>query len=157
MLRETASTKGTGMTDNAPTIYPALSYNDAAAALGWLVDAFGFGVVMDMRNEDGTLGHGELSFGTGMIMLGQSKPDLGWVSPRDLPAVAQTIYAYAADPDGHCARARAAGAKIIREPYDTEYGSREYSALDPEGHTWSFGTYRPVPAVEAVEAQPAQR
>ncbi len=144
------------MSDNAPTIYPALSYNAAAAALEWLVEAFGFGVVADYRNDDGTLGHGELSFGTGMIMLGQAKPELGWISPRDLPAVAQTIYAYVADPDAHCKRAKAAGAKIIREPYDTDYGSREYSALDPEGHTWSFGTYRPVPAMQDPVAQSAK-
>jgi uncharacterized glyoxalase superfamily protein PhnB len=26
---------------------------------------------------------------------------------------------------------------------DTDYGSREYSVRDPEGHLWSFGTYNP--------------
>jgi uncharacterized glyoxalase superfamily protein PhnB len=26
---------------------------------------------------------------------------------------------------------------------DTDYGSREYAAKDPEGNTWCFGTYRP--------------
>lgn len=26
---------------------------------------------------------------------------------------------------------------------DTDYGSRDYSARDPEGSLWSFGTYRP--------------
>ena len=41
------------------------------------------------------------------------------------------------------ARARAAGARIVREPADTDYGSRDYAARDPEGNLWSFGTYRP--------------
>lgn len=144
------------MNDHAPTIYPALSYDDGAAAMQWLVDAFGFSVVADYRNEDGTLGHGELSFGSGMVMLGQSKPDLGWVSPRDLPAVAQTVYVYTSDPDAHYARAKAAGAEITREPQDTDYGAREYSAKDPEGHTWSFGTYRPAPAERVAETQSAK-
>jgi uncharacterized glyoxalase superfamily protein PhnB len=40
---------------------------------------------------------------------------------------------------------RAAGAEIRRELEDMEYGSREYSARDLEGHSWHFGTYRPAP------------
>jgi uncharacterized glyoxalase superfamily protein PhnB len=48
-----------------------------------------------------------------------------------------------ADLDAHCARARRAGARIVREPVDTDYGSRDYAARDPEGNLWSFGTYRP--------------
>src|SRR5262245_54142737 len=41
------------------------------------------------------------------------------------------------------ARAKAAGAEILYGPRDTDYGSREYAARDPEGHIWSFGTYDP--------------
>ncbi|ATB28355.1 aminotransferase [Melittangium boletus DSM 14713] len=52
---------------------------------------------------------------------------------------------YVADVDAHCARARAAGAAIVMEPYNTEYGSRNYAARDLEGNVWSFGTYRPAP------------
>lgn len=47
------------------------------------------------------------------------------------------------DPDGHYERARAADAEIVRELADQPYGSREYSARDPEGNLWSFGTYDP--------------
>jgi hypothetical protein len=39
----------------------------------------------------------------------------------------------------------AAGAEIIAEPYDTDYGSHDFSAADPEGNRWSFGTYRGEP------------
>jgi uncharacterized glyoxalase superfamily protein PhnB len=28
-------------------------------------------------------------------------------------------------------------------PHDTDYGSHDFMARDPEGHIWSFGTYRP--------------
>ena len=31
----------------------------------------------------------------------------------------------------------------MREPFDTDYGSRDYSAKDPEGNIWYFGTYQP--------------
>ena len=52
------------------------------------------------------------------------------------------VYVAIADPDAHYARAKAAGAEIIRELNDTPYGSREYGARDLEGNAWSFGTYR---------------
>jgi uncharacterized glyoxalase superfamily protein PhnB len=49
------------------------------------------------------------------------------------------------DPDGLFARATAAGAKVLRELHDTDYGSRDFAVLDPEGNHWSFGTYRGEP------------
>ncbi len=47
------------------------------------------------------------------------------------------------DPAAVVARAREAGAEIVRELEDQDYGSRDYSARDFEGNLWSFGTYRP--------------
>ena len=35
------------------------------------------------------------------------------------------------------------GAEIVRELTDTDYGSHDFGVRDPEGHVWSFGTYRP--------------
>jgi len=32
----------------------------------------------------------------------------------------------------------------MTELHDTDYGSRDYAARDPEGNVWSFGTYRPA-------------
>ena len=54
-----------------------------------------------------------------------------------------SLYVLVEDPDAHLARASEAGAAIERELSDTDYGSREYTARDPEGNLWSFGTYRP--------------
>ena len=129
---------------NAPTFYPALTYRDPEAAVAWLESAFAFRTLAAHRGADGRLVHVEMSFGDGVVMFGGPNPQYGWVSPLDLPAASQTVYAYVADPDTHCARAKAAGAAILIDIRDTEYGSREYSAKDPEGHTWSFGTYRSV-------------
>jgi uncharacterized glyoxalase superfamily protein PhnB len=53
------------------------------------------------------------------------------------------IYVVVEDPDAHCQHARDAGAEIIRDLQGTDYGSREYSARDPEGNEWYFGTYQP--------------
>ncbi len=54
-----------------------------------------------------------------------------------------SLHVVASDPDAHFARAKEAGAQIERELTDQAYGSREYTARDPEGNLWSFGTYRP--------------
>ncbi|MEV7013200.1 VOC family protein [Streptosporangium sp. NPDC051022] len=51
-------------------------------------------------------------------------------------------------PDELFARASAAGARPVREPYDTDYGSRDFTVLDPEGNRRSFGTYRGHPRAD---------
>ena len=44
-----------------------------------------------------------------------------------------------AEIDAHCEVARAAGARIEREPATMPYGDRVYTCLDLEDHPWSFG------------------
>lgn len=140
----------------APTIYPALGYRDARAAISWLCDAFGFEELMVHPGEDGReVAHAELGFGSGILMLGSQRvgaPGAGDVALEassgeiDFARVPFSIYVAVSDVDGHCERARAAGAEIAREPADTPYGSREYACRDLEGNVWSFGTYRPTTA-----------
>jgi uncharacterized glyoxalase superfamily protein PhnB len=122
-------------------IYPSLTYGDASAAIEWLCDAFGFTKRLVVPGPDGTIVHSELSLGPGVIMVSSVKP--GRVSPRKLPGVHQGLCVRIADPDAHYARAKAAGAKIIQDLKDEEYGSRGYMAKDLEGNHWYFGTYLP--------------
>jgi uncharacterized glyoxalase superfamily protein PhnB len=129
------------VTDNA-TFYPFFRYKDAPTAIEWLGNAFGFKELMNVYNDDGTVGHAELYLGDAIIMVGSGN-DLSDV-PRGAPGQAQQgLYVAIHDVDAHCERAKAAGAEILRGPEDTEYGSREYSTRDPGGYSWSFGTYRP--------------
>jgi uncharacterized glyoxalase superfamily protein PhnB len=128
---------------NLPNLFPALLYNDAPAALDWLERVFGFERLMVAPGADGTIAHAEMSFGPGIVMVSTAKPERKWVSPRDLAGLHQTLYVRVDDVDAHYARAKAAGAEIAWELKDTDYGSREYSAHDLEGHFWSFGTYQP--------------
>ena len=124
--------------------FPFLRYHDAPAAIDWLVKAFRFREQMVVPNENGTIAHAELGFESGVMMLASARDDeLRIKSPRDHGAVTGGIYVYLEDIDAHCDSARAAGAEIVRGPKDTDYGSREYTARDREGHLWSFGTYRP--------------
>ena len=67
----------------------------------------------------------------------QADPKNPWATERF------GTYVVVPDIEAHYARAKAAGAKIERPLADTEYGSREYSARDCDGHLWSFGTYDP--------------
>jgi uncharacterized glyoxalase superfamily protein PhnB len=128
-------------------LFPFLRYRDAPTAIDWLVKAFGFEEQMVVPGDNGTVAHAQLSFGPDVIMLGTARDDeLRMKSPRDLGAVNQGIYVYLDDVDTHYDRARASDAEIVRGPENTDYGSREYTARDLEGHLWSFGTYRPSAA-----------
>jgi uncharacterized glyoxalase superfamily protein PhnB len=121
-------------------IFPALKYEDAPAAIDWLERAFGFSRHMVAEGERGTIAHAELRLNGAMVMLGSlGKPDPAnpWADAR------AGTYVQITDIDEHYARARAAGAEIVRPLADTPYGAREYSVRDPGGHLWSFGTYDP--------------
>jgi uncharacterized glyoxalase superfamily protein PhnB len=58
------------------------------------------------------------------------------------------VYLVVDDPDPRFERAKSAGAEIVMEPADQDYGSRDFVVRDPEGNLWSFGTYGP-PSNEA--------
>jgi uncharacterized glyoxalase superfamily protein PhnB len=130
-----------------PNIFPALRYADANAAIEWLKSAFGFEEKAVYRSEDGVVNHAELQLAGGLIMLGQFRED-GWLGGGvpDALRSTQSLYVVVDDPDAHHDRAKAAGAEIVRELIDEDYGSREYSARDLEGNLWSFGTYDPYAA-----------
>jgi len=128
---------------NQADIYPSLSYDDAAKAIDWLCDAFGFRKRLVVPGHEGSIVHSELSLGLGVIMVSSSKPDQGRISPQSTDAVNQALCVHVDDPDEHYARAVACGAVITQELKDEEYGSRGYMAKDIEGHQWYFGTYRP--------------
>jgi uncharacterized glyoxalase superfamily protein PhnB len=124
-----------------PNIFPCLRYEDAPAAIDWLVRAFGFETQMIVPGPDGTIAHAQLKLGPGVIMLGSAREDsLGMKSPRELGGVNQSIYIYLPEVDAHYQRARDAGAEIVMELEDTDYGSRDYTARDLEGNLWHFGT-----------------
>ncbi|HEY7489117.1 MAG TPA: VOC family protein [Streptosporangiaceae bacterium] len=132
-----------------PTIYPALRYQDARAALKWLIDAFGLTEHMVVEGPDGAIHHAELAWGDGgMIMLGStSDGNDGRLADPTGPV---WLYLVVDDPDGHHDRAVAAGAEIVQPLTDEDYGSRGYTARDPEGNLWSFGTYQPAESAESA-------
>lgn len=132
------------------TIIPCLRYADAPAAITFLRDAFGFekrAVYADDADPH-IVHHAQLVMDDAMIMLATAQ-DSDWTRASGMKTVAeagantQAPYIIVSDVDGHCDRARGAGAEIIMEPEDQDYGGRVYSARDPEGNVWSFGSYDP--------------
>ncbi len=130
-----------------PRISSAVFYADAAAAIDWLVNAFGFQVQVRVENERGQIVHSQLVLDGGLIMVGQAglNPDRPYCKPPNAidGANTQSLCVYVDDADAHCEHARAAGAVIVSEPTTTDYGEdywadRGYQARDPEGHHWWF-------------------
>ena len=114
------------------SIYPAVRYNDAKAGVAWLKAALGFDAREVYEGEGNTIAHAQLALAGNLIMLGSGAAGGIYVA---LGSKAEIDAAYA--------RAKSAGAEILREPVETDYGSYEFGVRDPEGHLWSFGTYRP--------------
>jgi uncharacterized glyoxalase superfamily protein PhnB len=135
------------MPEARSTVIPGHRYRNAPAAIDWLCQVFGFTRHAVYEGDNGTILHAELTLGNGMIMLGSGKDDdfgRGFKPPQDLDGIeTRSVYIVVPDADAAHARAVAAGATIIRQLQDTPYGSREFAVKDPEGHSWSAGTYDP--------------
>jgi len=136
------------------TVIPGLRYRNAKAMIEWLVEAFGFEKQAIHEGANGVVMHAQLIFGNGMIMIGSV--DNGTPSSKLLKqpdeiggAETQTPYLVVADIDALYAGAKAAGAKMVMDLEEKEYGGKAFSCVDPEGHVWHVGTYDPW------EAQPA--
>ena len=131
------------------TVIPSLRYRNAPAAIEWLCSVFGFEKHAVYPNPDGTIAHAQLSFGNGMIMLGSvSRKDSEWglliKQPDEIDgAETQSAYLIVSDADAVYANAKAAGAEILLDIKDEDYGGRGFTCRDLEGHIWNFGTYDP--------------
>lgn len=129
------------------TVIPTLRYRDAHAAINWLCNTFGFEKQLIVPGDDGIIAHAQLSFGNGMIMLGSvvdSEFGRFIKQPDEIGgAETQSAYVIVSDADVIYNRVKRAGAKIVLDIKDEDYGGRGFSCRDLEGHLWNFGTYDP--------------
>ena len=136
------------------TLTSSVFYRDPKAALKWLEAVFGFELTMLIEDAEGNLGHSQMKYGTGRVMVGTE-----WSEDHKSPASlggknTQAIHIQVEDGiDAHCERARAAGAEIVAELQDQFYGDRTYRCRDPEGHIWTVA--QTVKAVTREEAEAA--
>ena len=140
---------------DSPAFTVSATYRDPRAAADWLARAFGFEVTMAIEGPDPTMSHYEMAIGgRGRIMIGGE-----WAEWSRSPASVGGVNTQSAhvgltgDVDGHCERARSAGATISGEPEDQFYGDRTYRAVDLEGHVWTFSEHvRDVTKADAEAA-----
>ncbi len=133
-----------------PRISPGIYYREPSRMIDWLCEAYGFEVRLKVEGEGGSVAHSELTFGDdGLVMVGEEKSgaqrrfDTNFSSPLTAGCNTQNLMVFVDDVDAHCAKARAAGARIVAEPALHDYGDdywadRSYGAVDPEGHLWWF-------------------
>jgi uncharacterized glyoxalase superfamily protein PhnB len=134
-------------------VFPFIAYEDAAAAMDWLVRAFGFRERRRLTDEQGRVVHGELELSDGIVMVASPTP--AYQGPKrhaetcdaarrwsEVPWVIDGVLVYVEDVDAHFRRAQAAGAKILSEPENGGAG-RQYRVADIEGHRWMFAERKP--------------
>ncbi|MGW6540155.1 VOC family protein [Streptomyces sp. NPDC055051] len=130
--------------DAVADLHAYLSYSDTDAALAWLA-AVGFSVARRQDAEDGSLAHAEVRLGDVVVMLGGASPEYSRPALHGV-STGSGLYlclASASAVDQWFFHAVSAGAVPVIEPEATEWGTRRARVLDPEGHEWSVGTYRP--------------
>jgi PhnB protein len=118
------------------SITPYLLYSSCEDALDFLHRAFGFEEVLRYTGAEGYVNHAEMRLDGVPIFMGN--PGAGYRNPRQLEQETVGLYVEVDDADAVYARAVAAGAEILQEPTDEEYGHRRFTARDPEGHHWFF-------------------
>jgi MerR family transcriptional regulator, thiopeptide resistance regulator len=124
-----------------PTLERRLSiivYDDIAAAFDHLTDVFAFGPGEITRDDTGRAVHAAIHAGDGELWLHPESSEFGLASPTHLGGASATMAIMVDDVDAHHRHAVERGAVVRYEPVDQPYGYREYSAVDPEGHLWSF-------------------
>jgi uncharacterized glyoxalase superfamily protein PhnB len=130
------------------TVVPSLRYRDAVAAIDWLERAFGFERNAVYMGPNDTVAHAQLTFGNGMVMLGSASNEGEYgklmVQPDEI-GLRETkgIYLVVSDADAIYATAKAAGAEMVLDIRDMDYGGRAFTCRDLEGHLWSIGSYDP--------------
>ncbi|HEU5037629.1 MAG TPA: VOC family protein [Nocardioides sp.] len=121
-------------------LWHTMAFTDADAMIAWL-SAIGFVEHATYRDENdpSVVVHAEWLWpGGGGLMFGSRRPDAAVDNVGGSAA-----YLVTDDPDAVFARAVEAGATVVREMVDQDYGGRGGSVEDPEGNHWSFGSYQP--------------
>lgn len=113
------------------SVVPVLTYPDVGEAVDWLARVFGF--VEHVRIGDH---RAQLGFGDGGVIVADASH--GRRPPGSADGVTLSVMVRVVDIDRHYERACAGGARPLGAPSDQPFGERQYTALDPAGHRWTF-------------------
>src|SRR3954469_9838479 len=97
-----------------PRMSASVFYDDPAAAITWLCQAFGFQVRLKVEGDAGEIVHSELELADALIMVSGTSGKEAWQaayhSPRSIGgSITQALAFHIDDVDAHAARAAAAG------------------------------------------------
>jgi uncharacterized glyoxalase superfamily protein PhnB len=120
-------------------VFPYLCARDAAAALEFYTNVFGAEELLRLTDAGGRIAHAELKLGPMVVMLVDEHPEYGIRSPLAFGGTGLTLHLHVDDVDNLTARARRAGATVLREPEDHSHGERQSRVRDPFGHEWLLG------------------
>jgi uncharacterized glyoxalase superfamily protein PhnB len=117
------------------TLFPCITFRDAAASIEYLERAVGAERVAVYEDDDGRVTHAEIRIGESTFMCGDER-----AGSKATPPGVSIVYVVVPDADAAYERAKAAGAEVT-EPVEQSYGSRDVTVIDPDGNRWSLGTY----------------
>ncbi len=120
----------------ANILLPHVVYQNLAEAIEWLSKTFGF--VEHYRYGEPISG-AQVHLGDAWIMVRQARP--GCASPAQLGYGTQSLSIFVDDVDAHFRRTKSAGAKIVEDLHQTEYGELQYGVEDLDGHHWLFSRH----------------
>jgi uncharacterized glyoxalase superfamily protein PhnB len=121
------------------TLLPHVVYPDVAEAIDWLAKTFGFTEHYRYGEPGSPASGAQMYLGKAWIMLKRARP--GNASPVQLGYGTQSLTVFLEDVDSHFQRAKSAGARIVEDLHETEYGERQYGAEDFAGHHWLFSRH----------------
>jgi len=113
-----------------------LAYPDVSEAAAWLTKTFGFRE--HFRYGDPVSG-AQLYLGNAFLMV--HGPKQGRSSPAQLGSATQSLTVFVDDVDAHHQHTKSAGARIVEDLHETEYGERQYGVEDFAGHLWLFSRH----------------
>jgi predicted enzyme related to lactoylglutathione lyase len=120
------------------TVMPHVVYQSVEDAIAWLTKTFGFREHFHYGSDP--ISGAQMHLGNSWVMVRRASND-GAKTPSQLGYGTQSLTVFLEDVEGHYRRAKAAGAKIVEEPHETEYGEFQYGVLDLDGHHWLFARH----------------
>lgn len=123
----------------ADVVLPHITYHNVAKAVDWLTKTFGFTEHFRYGEPGGPVHGAQMRLGDAWIMLNSARE--GCCSPAQVGCTTQSLTIFVEDVDAYFKRAQSAGAGIVEELHETEYGERQYGVEDLEGHHWLFSRH----------------
>lgn len=132
-----------------PTVCPYVMSEEPETLAAFLTRVFdATPVSRPLLRPDGSVRHVAMRIGDSVVMIGGVGPGEGAPS---------FVHVYVDDPDATHAKAVAAGASVVRDVRDEEYGDRAGGVRGPGGDIWWIASFREQVAPDEIERRHRER